>query len=95
MLCGSKTGCFNCYVICKFGSVVKNLANRIAEIMLLGFAMSLPAISKAVPWSGEVLTKGRPRVQLMPFSNPIIFNGARPWSWYMATMISNLPLYAW
>ena len=39
-------------------------ARRIAAIRLDGSAIPRPAMSKAVPWSGEVRTKGRPRVTL-------------------------------
>ena len=41
-------------------------ASRSAAIRLSGRAMPVPAMSKAVPWSGEVRTKGRPSVTLTP-----------------------------
>ncbi len=41
-------------------------ARLIAAIMLSGRAMPLPAISNAVPWSGLVRGKGRPRVTFTP-----------------------------
>ena len=37
---------------------------------------------------GEVRIKGRPSVQLTPFSKATIFNGPKPWSWYIATTAS-------
>src|SRR5690606_30835060 len=43
-------------------------AVRIAEIIAPGSARSLPAMSKAVPWSGEVRTIGNPSVTLIPSS---------------------------
>ena len=46
--------------------------------MLEGLAVPLPAMSYAVPWSGEVRMNGSPSVQLMPVSKPIIFNGTNP-----------------
>ena len=39
-----------------------SMAAYIAAFIERGSAMSLPAISYAVPWSGEVLTTGRPAV---------------------------------
>src|SRR4029077_10243846 len=41
-------------------------ARLIAAIMLSGRAIFLPAISKAVPWSGLVRGKGRPSVTFTP-----------------------------
>ena len=41
-------------------------ANRNAAIKLSGRATPRPAIANAVPWSGEVRTKGRPNVTLTP-----------------------------
>src|SRR5450631_3035511 len=40
------------------------LARRKEAIRLAGSAIPFPAISKAVPWSGEVRIKGRPNVTL-------------------------------
>ena len=40
-------------------------------IMAKGLAIFLPAISNAVPWSGEVLIKSNPRVTLTPLKNPM------------------------
>ena len=39
-------------------------ASRSAAMRLVGSARPVPAMSKAVPWSGEVRTKGRPSVTL-------------------------------
>src|SRR5262245_35573447 len=39
-------------------------ARRRAAIRLDGSARAVPAMSKAVPWSGEVRTNGKPRVTL-------------------------------
>ena len=39
-------------------------AMRMADLRLLGSALFLPVMSKAVPWSGEVRTIGKPRVRL-------------------------------
>ena len=35
-------------------------ARRSASIRLRGLALPVPASAKAVPWSGEVRTKGKP-----------------------------------
>src|SRR5205823_7671469 len=40
---------------------VSRAASRSAAIRLAGLARPVPAISKAVPWSGEVRTNGSPR----------------------------------
>ena len=53
-------------------------ARLIAAIMLSGRAMFLPAMSKAVPWSGDVRTNGRPSVRFTPESNAIILSGTSP-----------------
>ena len=39
-----------------------------------------PAMSKAVPWSGEVRTIGRPSVTLTPSSKCSVFSGISAWS---------------
>ncbi len=39
-------------------------ASRSAAIRLVGSALPVPAMSKAVPWSGDVRTNGSPRVTL-------------------------------
>ena len=44
--------------------LVSCMARSIAALMLLALATPWPAISKAVPWAGEVLTKGKPMVIL-------------------------------
>src|SRR5690606_2282589 len=41
-------------------------AMRSAAMTLAASAMPRPAISKAVPWSGDVRTKGSPSVTLTP-----------------------------
>src|SRR5690242_17506003 len=40
----------------------RRAASLSAATRLVGSARPVPAISKAVPWSGEVRTKGKPRV---------------------------------
>ena len=42
----------------------RRAASDIAAIRLEGSAVPLPAISKAVPWSGDVRTNGKPSVTL-------------------------------
>ena len=42
----------------------RRAASLSAAIRLAGLARPVPAMSKAVPWSGEVRTKGRPSVTL-------------------------------
>jgi large conductance mechanosensitive channel len=66
-------------------------AIRIAASRLAGSALPVPAMSKAVPWSGLVRTSGRPSVTFTPLSTPRYFTGIRPWSWYIATTTSNSP----
>ena len=51
----------------------------------------VPAMSKAVPWSGLVRTNGRPSVTLTPCSTPRYLTGIRPWSCVIATTRSNSP----
>ena len=41
-------------------------------------ALFIPAISYPVPWSGDVLTKGKFKVTLTPVSKAIILNGTKP-----------------
>ena len=53
-------------------------ARRSAAIMESGRARFFPAISKAVPWSGLVRGKGRPRVTFTPESKAWSFSGMRP-----------------
>ena len=43
-------------------------------------ARPVPAMSKAVPWSGEVRTKGSPSVTLTPPPNDTVLNAAMPTS---------------
>ena len=54
-------------------------------------AIPLPAIPKPVPWSGDVLTKGKFIVTFTALSNSKAFRGANAWSWYIETMLSNSP----
>ncbi len=49
-----------------------------AAIKLVGLARPLPAMSKAVPWSGEVRTNGSPRVTLTPSSKASVLAAFRP-----------------
>src|SRR5207247_9060763 len=53
-------------------------ARLIAAIMLSARAMPMPAISKAVPWSGLVLGNGRPSVTFTPSWKACSFNGINP-----------------
>src|SRR5690606_30636879 len=64
-------------------------AMRKAASKLRGSALPSPAMSKAVPWSGLVRTKGNPTVTLTPWSSPRYLIGMSPWSWYMAITTSN------
>src|SRR5690606_21464418 len=50
-------------------------ARRSAAIRLFGLARPVPAMSNAVPWSGEVRTNGRPSVTLTPSSNASVLSG--------------------
>ena len=43
--------------------------------------MPLPAMSYAVPWSGDVLTIGNPAETLTPLPKLIVLKGISPWSW--------------
>src|SRR5262249_31327034 len=52
-------------------------ASRKAAIRLAGFARPVPALSKAVPWSGEVRTKGRRRVTWTASSKARVLIGIR------------------
>jgi hypothetical protein len=67
---------------------VRAAASSRASAKLEALARPFPAISKAVPWSGEVRMKGRPRVTLTPVSNPRVLMGISAWSWYMAITAS-------
>ena len=59
-----------------------------AEIIDEGSAMPMPAISKAVPWSGLVRMIGRPSVTFTALSKSRSLSGMRPWSWYIASTAS-------
>src|SRR5690606_10080203 len=51
-----------------------------AAIRLSGRALPVPAMSKAVPWSGEVRMKGRPSVTLTAVSKASVLAGISAWS---------------
>ena len=55
-------------------------ARSSAATRLVQSASPRPAMSKAVPWSGEVRTKGRPSVTFTPSSKASVLAGIRPWS---------------
>src|SRR5664280_2551624 len=55
-------------------------ASAKAATRLDGSARPLPAISKAVPWSGEVRTNGRPSVTLTARSKASVLIGISAWS---------------
>ena len=59
---------------------VSRSASLSAAIRLAGLATPFPAMSNAVPWSGEVRTNGRPSVTLTPSSKASVLTGIRPWS---------------
>src|SRR5262249_14228305 len=50
-------------------------ARRMAAIRLVGSALPVPAMSNAVPWSGEVRTIGRPSVTFTAWSNASVLIG--------------------
>ena len=52
-------------------------ASRNAAIRLDGLARPVPAMSKAVPWSGEVRMNGKPSVTLTASSNASVLTGIR------------------
>ena len=56
------------------------LASCTAAARLRRSARPLPARSKAVPWSGEVRTIGRPSVTLTARSKPACLTTGSPWS---------------
>ncbi len=51
-----------------------------AAIRLDGLALPVPAMSKAVPWSGEVRMNGSPSVTLTASSNAMVLIGISAWS---------------
>jgi hypothetical protein len=55
-------------------------ASRNAAIRLDGLARPVPAMSNAVPWSGDVRMNGRPSVTLTASSNARVFAGISAWS---------------
>ena len=70
------------------GGVASRPASRKAAIRLAGRARPVPAISKAVPWSGEVRRKGKPSVTLTASSKASVLIGIKAWSWYIASAAS-------
>src|SRR4051794_9390424 len=60
-------------------------ARRNAAIRLDGLARPVPAMSNAVPWSGEVRMNGKPSVTLTASSNASVLAGISAWSWTMHT----------
>ena len=56
-------------------------ASRTASDIDVVFAFPVPTISKAVPWSGDVLINGKPNVTLTPFPKVAVLNAAMPTSW--------------
>src|ERR1700745_3750352 len=62
------------------GTFAMCAASRKAAIRLAGLARPVPAISKAVPWSGEVRMNGNPRVTLTASSNASVLIGISAWS---------------
>src|SRR5580700_3578880 len=61
-------------------ALASRAASRSAATRLVGSARPVPAISKAVPWSGEVRTKGRPSVTLTAWSKASVLIGISAWS---------------
>ena len=59
---------------------VSSAASRSAAARLDGSALPLPAMSSAVPWSGEVRTKARPSVTLTVSAKESVFAGISAWS---------------
>ena len=55
-------------------------AIRRLAIRLVGSARPVPTMSRAVPWSGEVRTKGNPRVTLTPPAKSTVLIGISAWS---------------
>ena len=58
-----------------------SMAIYTASLNELWSAFPWPAISKAVPWSGDVRTWLRPAVKFTPLPNERVLNGINPWSW--------------
>ena len=54
------------------------MAENKASLNDVGLAWFFPAISKPVPWSGEVRTLERPAVKLTPLPKLKALNGANP-----------------
>ena len=61
---------------------------------LAGSAIPRPAMSSAVPWSGEVRGNGRPSVTFTAEPNDATLMAVMPTSWYGAMTASNSPFIA-
>ena len=68
------------------------MKNLIIENNELGLDLFFPIISLFVPWSGETLINGRPRVMFIALKLKIVFIGVNTWSWYMPITTSNLSI---
>ena len=69
-------------------ALVSRMAMPSAASKLCVEAMPFQAMSKAVPWSTEVRTIGRPSAMFTPPSKSSNFDGMWPWSWYIQTTAS-------
>ena len=65
------------------------MSHAIIKVLVVGWTLAVfvPTISKAVPWSGIVIGKGRPPKTDTPLSKPkpISLIAIWPWSWYKLT----------
>src|SRR5262249_55316387 len=61
-------------------AAARRAASRSAATRLDGFARPLPAMSNAVPWSGDVRTNGKPSVTFTAWSNASVLIGTSAWS---------------
>jgi hypothetical protein len=65
------------------------MASKMASLKELVLAIPFPAISYAVPWSGDVRILFNPAVKLTPSPKDNVLKGIKPWSWYVAIIASN------
>ena len=72
-------------------SAAYSATTLVDSIRLMLPAIPLPAISKAVPWSTELLIKGSPKVRVTDFSKSRVLQAMWPWSWYRDRIASYLP----
>ena len=79
--------------MCSIRLLKMSTAAKTAALIELSSAFPVPAMSYAVPWSGEVRMRGRQAVKLTPSLKAMVLNGISPWSWYIARVASN-DLYA-